>query len=103
MFQRGVNNMPKMVCVECKTELQIAKNDVHVIEYFLDPPQPYKIWNADGWECPECHKRIIAGFASGPFAQHWEPDFAETLNEVINSEQIGYWVIHNYEHGYIPV
>ena len=43
---------------------------------------PYKVWNADTWECPGCGVQIVGGFADQPSRQdHWKDDFEEWLNK----------------------
>lgn len=56
-----------MVCI---------KNSVTVEE--LDGyGAPYKLWDADKFSCPNCHQDVITGFAKAPFAEHWQPSYAE--------------------------
>lgn len=50
-----------IVCSGCKVEFRCAKNGVEVVDYASFGP--YKIWEADEWECPSCHVRIITGFS----------------------------------------
>ena len=78
--------MPKMVCVNCQTELQIEKTGVFVIEMFLDPPVPYKIWNADLWQCPGCHTEIVSGFASHQLVEHYEDDFEDMYKAILENK-----------------
>jgi hypothetical protein len=92
--------MPKLVCVDCQTELSILKSGGYVIETFGNPehPKPYKIWSADVWECPGCHKKIVAGFSNHPLGEHYEGDFPELLDRVLASPEAkaGY-VIYDHE------
>lgn len=61
-----------VICVKCKLEFRIVKS-IFAIEMFLDPPQPYKIWNADLHECPGCHQQIVQGFGLNPIYEgHFE-------------------------------
>jgi hypothetical protein len=41
--------------------------------------QPYKLWAADLYECPDCKSRIISGVGQGPVSEHYKDDFAETV------------------------
>lgn len=70
--------MPKLVCVTCTTELKPVSNDTLVIE--TASFGPYKVWNADVWQCPVCGREIIAGFASEPILEHYEDGFVEKLD-----------------------
>jgi hypothetical protein len=88
------NQMPKMVCFQCKVEYISKKNDVKVIEMFNEPPEPYKIWMADAWQCPGCQHIVVAGFGNGPIGEHYEADFPELLERVLASD----WVVFDYEH-----
>lgn len=49
---------------------------------FLNPPQPYKIWNADLHECRGCHHQIVKGFGLNPIAEHYEGHFEAVLARV---------------------
>jgi hypothetical protein len=70
--------MPKLVCVNCQTELQVKCNDTLVVE--TASFGPYKVWNADTWKCPGCGFEIVAGFAQVPLrADHYKPDFPDWL------------------------
>lgn len=90
--------MTKLVCFHCLTEYKIIKTGGWVIEMFGDPPQPYKIWSADGWKCPGCDQIVMAGFPRGPIAEHHEDDFEIVLDRVKNSETAKeHWVIYDYE------
>ena len=52
------------------------KNSI-TVEELLEDGQPYKLWDADMWECPECRARVIAGFGQRPIAEHYQPTYAE--------------------------
>ena len=73
------------VCVKCEVDLRPSMNEVNVIEY--SDNGPYKIWEADEWECPECHIRVIIGFGDAPFAHHSQEDFDEVLVGVVADEK----------------
>ena len=74
--------MPKLVCCNCQTELEIEKNGVSVVEMFSQPPQPYRIWSADLWKCPQCQNEIVAGFGMQPLAEHFQEKFNDILERV---------------------
>lgn len=39
--------------------------------------QPYKLWRADLWKCPDCGHEIVSGFANSPMSEHYLPNFKE--------------------------
>lgn len=93
--------MPKPACVRCQCFYRPKKNGQAVIEGMPTPMdgeattrdgpeirgrrqpgawQPYKLWIADLWECPDCGHELIAGWATGPLLEHYQPEFnAEAL------------------------
>lgn len=96
--------MPKMVCVNCQVEYRPIQNDAYVIEYFSDPPQPYKIWAADGWACPICGHLVMAGFATVCLAEHYEPNFQHVLDRINRlKEEKEYWIVNDYEVKHRPI
>jgi len=82
--------MPKIVCTDCKTEFAPLENGVVVIETAFDPPQPYKLWEADALKCKGCNKVIIGGFANRPFAIHHQPDFESVLEKTLEKRTVFY-------------
>lgn len=75
--------MPKPVCVECEIEFKPYKNGIMVAEMF-QKNKIYKIWSADEWECPICHKKIVYGFGSSPVCEHFEIDKVAELKKDID-------------------
>lgn len=81
--------MPKPVCVKCQCFFRPKTNGVHWVEGMPDGHtpgnirgrrapeawQPYKLWNSDLWECPDCGHQIIVGHAGQPTAEHYQDDF----------------------------
>jgi hypothetical protein len=84
--------MPKPVCVKCQCFYRPKTNGYFLTEMMPtgewrgDPDeirgnhrpemwQPYKLWVADLWECPECAHQIVVGFGHGPVREHHEEDF----------------------------
>jgi len=80
------------VCVRCQVEFRQIRSGVAVIDMFSQPPRPYQIWMADLFECPVCKARIVSGFGRNPLAQHFEPNFAQWLQEAGEGFQV-----RNYE------
>ncbi len=52
------------VCSSCQIDFRPSKNGVELVDYA--DFGPYKIWEADEWECPGCHTKIVTGFADQP-------------------------------------
>jgi len=61
-------------CVECERDLRPEKNGVFLVELanMGGGPQPYAIWHADLWTCPQCKVKIISGYAAEPTYHHQE-------------------------------
>jgi hypothetical protein len=74
----------KKICAQCGTELKPLKNGVTVIETIGNPSQPFKIWDADLWGCPECETKLITDFGMKPISTKGDEDFDETLGKVQN-------------------
>ena len=60
----------------CGRFLSVKKNSV-TVEELMDDGTPYKLWDGDLWECPECGVEVIAGFGAIPLAEHWQPTYAD--------------------------
>jgi hypothetical protein len=81
----------KPICVPCRRFFRMKKGGFAFIEGMplhnrapagnAAPEQwkPYKAWNGDLWECPDCGAQVISGVAFEPFAEHYKPDFAEKV------------------------
>jgi hypothetical protein len=54
--------------------MRVKKNSV-TVEELLEDGAPYKLWDADVWECPDCGSEVIAGFGARPLAEHYQPDY----------------------------
>ncbi len=85
--------MPKSICTNCQTEFKPYKNGIYVVEMFLTPPQPYKIWSADLWKCRGCENEIVVGFGNEPLAEHFEDEF-DSFFEMIKKTDT---VVYSYE------
>jgi hypothetical protein len=59
----------------CGRFMRVKQNSV-TVEELLEDGAPYKLWDADLWECVECGVEIIAGFGAFPLAEHWQPIYA---------------------------
>jgi len=58
----------------CGRFMVVVKNGV-TVEELLEDGSPYKLWDADLVECPECGTRIVSGFGRAPLAEHWHPAY----------------------------
>lgn len=58
----------------CGRFMAVAKNSV-TVEELLDDGQPYKLWDADLYECAGCGTRIITGFGQLPLAEHYQATY----------------------------
>lgn len=80
------------VCSKCEIELKCRKNGVFVIEYAGDGP--YKIWEADEYECASCGIRIVTGFGQRPISEHCKGGFDGWLSIAEKDPN----TVRNYEH-----
>lgn len=84
----------KITCTKCCVSMKIQKVGVFVVDYFLKPPQPYRIWKADLYRCSGCECETAAVSPSTrPYAEHFQPDFTAKLEKAKASGM----VIDNYE------
>jgi hypothetical protein len=58
----------------CGRFMRVQQNSV-IVEELLEDGAPYKLWDADRWECPECGQAVITGFGRVPIAEHWQPTY----------------------------
>ncbi len=75
---------PGYACVPCKTYLRPRKNDIYVLETMADL-RPYRIWNADLWECPDCGTQTILGYGQNRISEHYEEGFSGWLERVTHT------------------
>lgn len=95
------NNPLKTICRTCQVQYKIEKNGAPVIEMFQDPPQPYKIWQADLLRCPGCGHWIATGFGDGPIGEHFQDDFAKILAKAEAHPLVTYSYEHQHSVGNI--
>jgi hypothetical protein len=55
--------------------MRCKKNSV-TVEELTEDGSPYKLWDADLYECVECGVEIIVGFARLPIAEHYQQTYA---------------------------
>jgi hypothetical protein len=61
----------------CGRFMVVKRNSV-TVEERLEDQAPYKLWDADLYECPSCHHQVITGFGQSPLAEHYQPDYPIT-------------------------
>jgi hypothetical protein len=61
--------------------MRVVKNGV-TVEELLEDGRPYKLWDADRWQCPDCGAVVITGFGQRPIAEHWEPSYGLVWNRL---------------------
>ena len=84
--------MPKIICVKDEVEYRIFKTGGWVVEHASFGP--YKIWSFDGWECPICNHRIMAGHGDGPISEHYQDDFKDIHERLLDEAEL---VVNSYE------
>ena len=84
----------KPICVPCQRFFRAKQNGYYFIEGMpregrpepgtseAEKWTPYKVWVGDLWECQGCGATIVSGVGRGPLAEHYQPDFAETVQRV---------------------
>ncbi len=93
---------PKPVCVGCQCfyrpkhngfafvegKPDRAKNSVDNVRGKRCPEAwtPYKLWNADLWECPDCGNQIAVGATQ--VSEHYLPDFDERVRQFAPTLQV---------------
>ena len=94
MSYRENREMHKATCAECNKEMAVCKVGVYVVEW-ADAlgPGPYKIWAGDAFQCPQCNKRIVAGFNLNPLSVQHEADFRNLLASIRDASHGGAVVV----------
>lgn len=64
-----------LLCARCGRFCRCLKNSISV-EELDETGAPYRIWDADLFECPSCRHEVISGFAREPLAESWQPSYA---------------------------
>ncbi len=70
--------MPKLVCVNCQTELRCETSGTTVVD--MADFGIYKVWDADTYKCPGCGNEVVTGFGERPMREHYETGFDEWWN-----------------------
>jgi hypothetical protein len=66
----------------CGRIMRVLKNSVTVEELLADG-EPYKLWDADLFECIECGTTVITAFGRYPLAEHYQADYAEQRSRLL--------------------
>ena len=74
---------PGMACVTCSTLLRPRKNEIYVL--ITDGDNPYQIWMADLWECPDCGQQIAAGYGRQPVSVRHMDNFESEMKNVTHT------------------
>ena len=87
--------MPAPTCVHCERGYERIRSGVYLVEHFNDPPQPYKVWSADLWKCPQCQQQTVMGYGMDPLMEHYEQVFNEWFSLLLQNKAI--MVLNQYE------
>ena len=72
------------VCTKCNRELHPETNGVGVLDMFRpsdsDKAEPYELYDADKWKCPQCGMEVIGGFGEGCVSAHYKNDFQNMID-----------------------
>ena len=83
----------KPICVPCQRFFRPKKNGVEFVEGMPKENrapagrkapelwQPYKLWQGDEWECPDCRALIIVGTGRQPIRERHHDDFEFAVNQ----------------------
>ncbi len=86
----------KPVCVTCQCELRPKHCSVGLLDMFnptnKKEPQPYCLWEADIYWCPNCSFEVVMGFADQPYARHNDDD----LSTLVERREVDGTVIRCY-------
>ena len=78
----------KPVCVECEVDMRPFKNGVALLDMALWGP--YKIWEADLWQCPICGHEVIVGFGEQPIYEHYQEGFEDWVKSCKEHNRLYY-------------
>lgn len=62
------------VLCECG-RFMVVKNNGMTVEELMEDGAPYRLWDADLYQCPDCGAKVITGFGRAPLAEHYQPDY----------------------------
>lgn len=79
-------NFRRPVCSQCEVELRPHKNGVEVVKHA--EWGPIAVFEADEWQCPNCHYKVIVGFGQGPIFQHFQDGFEAHIEQAAKNGYI---------------
>lgn len=62
---------PNTVVCGCSRIMRVKKNGI-TVEETTESGEPYRLWSADLWACPNCGIEVISGFGRHPVAEGYE-------------------------------
>ena len=85
-----ISGYHRPVCVKCGCELRPETNGVGVLDMaersreqgkdaIFVHYEPYELWDADKWKCPQCGMEVVGGFGHDPISMHHEANFQQTI------------------------
>ena len=74
--------MRKPTCVPCQIGMEQVKIGLYCASMFSDPPQPYKIWAADKYQCPICGHEVLSGYGDRALMEHFQEGFEEYVKRI---------------------
>jgi len=89
--------MQKPVCVKCSCYFRPHKNGIYYLEMKPigahqaprgnEKPEewePYKLWYADLWKCPNCRHEMITGSGINPVIEDFRIEFDKEVESLGN-------------------
>ncbi len=65
----------------CGRFMRVQRNSV-TVEELTAAGEPYKLWDADRYACPECGAEVITGFGAAPLVEHWRPTYPQVRDRL---------------------
>ena len=78
----------KLACVKCNRKLVLKMVGIDVIFTLTESQEPYQVWSADMWECPECGMQVAGGFGDCARYSRYSPRFAELMARTLSFDHI---------------
>ena len=68
--------MTRVTCGPCGRFMRVQTNAV-TVEELTETGEPYKLWRADEYACPDCGTTAVSGFAMCAYAEHYETSYSD--------------------------
>jgi hypothetical protein len=78
--------MPMPICIQCGLFFRVQKNGItweERIRVSDDEWRPYKLWQADLWECRGCGTQILTGHGQKPIAEYFENNYYDIRDRFV--------------------